>query len=445
LRRNSDTAAISGHRTFARKLISVKAFAAGSGANPLEGVQSFVMRISRRHALAAISTGAAAAGALLWQRRRAREKRTMFVFQPQPNASYVALDVATGRTHELPFGADGQQWIVSQAFADGRSLLVWSCPWEVLTNKSGFSTDYARTPTRLFVFDCGTQQLRPLGPPPSEHIEPFCILPDESGLLVNCVHADMTSGIFGFDWNLKTRYAFKDSAMGEHYCFQWNPQKTRLAFHVAGPAPRRYWICTSDARGDDTVTLCNQYERGVFGPQWSPDGSKISCIASWWAADDHEGSDVYLIDVASRRCRMLDVTHWAVARSGPLSSPTFGTNLPSWTPDGDLLVCRMRPDEAHSPFSINRNKLVDDHNNSSFHSGAGIGGTEIVRLATNGQRTVLVPFSEHGWLAHANMTGVGQLVYRQWNEKDPERLRWVVGGSEIVNPHRVAGIRELRL
>lgn len=396
-------------------------------------------RITRRQMLGAVGASAAVAGsavaALTWlEQRTPPRKRLCLVAQPGPKSRFELRELDGDLQRMLPFGDDGDAWSICGSFDGGESLLLWSREWAAAAGKTGFSTEWQKSRTRLWRYHVARNRIEEIFPNARRHLEPVIALPDGSGMLVESFEGGV-GVIFAFDWNGKMLWPFLGSADAKHYCFSWSPDKTRLVFHIAGPDPDRYWVCTSDDHGRNRRPLCRQYDRLIFGPQWSPDGRQVLAIGTDWKPEkDVESADVYVIDSATRRARILPrLPHWSNARYGPAANPSFGSNLPAWCADGSVLVTLLRPDNGHSAFWTDFHHGLDDHFGSRFRAGSAVGGTQIVRVFADGTRQAVSPYVAGVWATRAAELSDGSILYRVWSQREPELRRTVLrrpDGSE---------------
>jgi Tol biopolymer transport system component len=122
----------------------------------------------------------------------------------------------------------------------------------------------------------------------------------------------------------------------------WSPDGTRLAFqyNLVDPAytgsfnvNAGIWIVNADGSGAHQVTQRTPGTSWDFGPQWSPDGSKLV----FYRADLSIDADaVFTVDVDGSD--EFQVTPWALGAG----------DHPDWSPDGNWLLFRVQPGDGSS-------------------------------------------------------------------------------------------------
>ncbi len=234
--------------------------------------------------------------------------------------------------------------------------------------------------------------------------------------------------IFAYDWDGRMLWPFDGSGMAKCYAFQWNGDRTRLAFHIAGPSPFGYGICTSDDHGHDMRIVCAEEGRDFFGPQWSPSGHHLLAVATDRKPKkrDDETADICVIDTESERIHVLSsVRQWSNMRVGPFNSASYGSNLPSWCADGSILATAATPANAHSVFWPSEHP-VDDHFGAESKPGSSVGGTQIVKVYGNVVRDRVSEYCPGNWKFKAAELPDGSIVYRHWSEDCPNQTTTIL-------------------
>jgi TolB protein len=122
----------------------------------------------------------------------------------------------------------------------------------------------------------------------------------------------------------------------------WSPDGSRLAFQY-NLVDRRYtgsfnlnagiWIVNADGTDAHQVTQRTPGTAWDFGPQWSPDGTKLV----FYRADLGIGADaVFTVDVDGGN--EFQVTPWQLGAG----------DHPDWSPDGQWLLFRVQPGDGSS-------------------------------------------------------------------------------------------------
>jgi Tol biopolymer transport system component len=100
---------------------------------------------------------------------------------------------------------------------------------------------------------------------------------------------------------------------------QYSPDGSRIVFGSNRTGPNEIWL--SDAGGGNLVQLTNLRQSGTGTPGWSPDGQKIVFDSRTPTKDGKFHADLYLIDVTERVTRKLE-------------TGTGEASVPSWSHDG---------------------------------------------------------------------------------------------------------------
>jgi Tol biopolymer transport system component len=119
-----------------------------------------------------------------------------------------------------------------------------------------------------------------------------------------------------------------------------------------------------------------------FGTSWSPDGSWILYQDCHFKQDPgHDWSDLCVgrPDGSENRVLTRDQSHWFGATYGNRQHRGGGSNLPSWTRDGQILFSRKLPG-SRVAWEYQAQRPDRDHFNREFKLELARGGTEICRL-----------------------------------------------------------------
>jgi TolB protein len=159
-----------------------------------------------------------------------------------------------------------------------------------------------------------------------------------------------------------------------------SPDGKRVAFHIA--SPQGYQVWTSDTDGGDRVRIAAQPGHLYFGTQWSPDGKWVLYVDCLHQQDPgHDWADVCIgrSDGTEHRVLTTGQSMWFAATYGSPKTRGGGSNVPSWTTDGQILFPR-RTINAKVPWEYRVNQPDLDHFNRDFKPDSARGGTQICRL-----------------------------------------------------------------
>jgi len=109
----------------------------------------------------------------------------------------------------------------------------------------------------------------------------------------------------------------------------------------------------------------------------------------------HDWSDLCVgrPDGSENRLLTHGQSQWFAATYGPPSRHGGGSNLPVWTPDGQLLFSRRLPG-SKVPWQYQPQRPDVDHFNRDYQPDAARGGTEICRCDPETGRTIRLTHSE---------------------------------------------------
>ena len=279
----------------------------------------------------------------------------------------------------LKFDVPGQAtWQVAGFFSDGRFLLLSMEPRRDGPGRS-FHEYYTQTPTHLWRYDAKTKQLEELAT--QERMAPFYTpmqLIGDDRIIVQVVK-DRVGQAYNMKLDGTDAREFTRAGEGLPYGLSLSPDRRRVAFHLASPAGYQVW--TSDLSGKNRVRVAAHGDHLYFGTSWSPDGQWLVFHDCHFKKDrGHDWSDLCVgrPDGSENRVLTQGQSQWFAATYGPPNARGGGSNLPTWTPDGQLVFSRRLP-RSEVPWQYQSQRADVDHFNRDYKPGAARGGTEIFR------------------------------------------------------------------
>jgi TolB protein len=297
----------------------------------------------------------------------------------------------------LAFDVPGQvTWQACGMLPDGRALLL-----SMAARRDGpgrpFDVYYHQTPTRIWAYDMGPDQLEELATVArmAPFYAPMLALPD--GRILMQVIRDRPGQVFNMRLDGSDARPFTGPDEGLPYGFSLHPAGARIAFHLASAKGYQIWTC--DVLGKDRVLIASEPGHLYFGPSWSPDGQWLiyqDCHAP--SDPGHDWSDLRLSRADGTAHRLLtdDQAMWFAASYGCPGNHGGGSNLPHWTPCGQVIFPRRLPN-ARTPWQW-ADQPDTDHFNREFRPEQARGGTQICRLdPASGSCTVLTAPGPSVW------------------------------------------------
>jgi Tol biopolymer transport system component len=184
-----------------------------------------------------------------------------------------------------------------------------------------------------------------------------------------------------------------------------------VVYHLA--SPQGYQIWTSNVDGTDRVRVAAHPDHLYFGPSWSPDGQWLLFQDCLFKSDPgHDWSDICIARPDGSDFRVLTngQAMWFAATYGDPSNRGGGSNVPAWTPDGQIIFPRRSPG-AKVPWEYQENRPDTDHYNRDFKPDAARGGVQICRLDPgSGRATSLTPEAPSVWDFRASVSDDGKWI-----------------------------------
>ncbi len=302
-------------------------------------------------------------------------------------------------------------WQPGPFFSDGRRVIFLSMEKRRDGPGRPFEEYYTQTPTHLWIYDLDKRTLAEIAT--HNRLAVFytpALLISDSRILVQIVR-DRVGQIYSMNLDGSDAQEFTRAGEGLPYGLSLSPDGRRVAFHLA--SPRGYEIWTSDVEGGNRVRVTGHPDHLYFGTSWSPDGKWILYQDCQYKNDPgHDWSDVCIgrPDGSERRVLTSGQAMWFAAAYGNSKTRGGGSNLPEWTPDGQILFPRRLPD-TKVPWQYQVGRPDTDHFNREFRPEQARGGTEIFRLDPNsGSITRLTSCDPPVWDFRASASANGRHI-----------------------------------
>ena len=243
-----------------------------------------------------------------------------------------------------------------------------------------FDEYYHQTPTHIWIHDLDDGSLTEIAT--EDRLAPFCtpqLLLDDGRMLVQVVRNKVPQ-TFSIKLDGTDARAFTRAGEGMPYGLELSPDGRRVAYHLAGGSG--YQILTCDPDGGNRALVAKGAGHLYFAPQWSPDGEWLVFQDCLFQEDPgHDWSDLCLSRPDGSEQRMLTEGQslWFGATYGPADNPGGGSNVPTWSRDGTVLLSRRLPDSKVA-WEFQAQRPDTDHFNRDFKPHLARGGTEICRM-----------------------------------------------------------------
>lgn len=318
-------------------------------------------------------------------------------------------------------------WQPGPFLSDGRRVIFLSMEERRDGLGRPFDKFYHQTPTHLWLYDLDRDTLTEIAT--KDRLAPFytpALLVSDERILVQVVR---DSGGQIFIMNLDGTDAREFTRLGEGlpYGLSLSPDRRRVAYHLA--SPQGYQIWTSNVDGTDRVRVAAHRDYLYFGPSWSPDGQWLLFQACQFKTDPgHDWSDVCVArpDGGDFRTLTSGQAMWFAATYGNATNRGGGSNVPAWTPDGQILFPRRSPG-ARVPWEYQANRPDVDHFNRDFKPEAARGGVQLCLVHPgNGTMTSLTPEVPNVWDFRASASDDGKSIVFCRAEMGGSPALWVM-------------------
>ncbi len=292
------------------------------------------------------------------------------------------VDINTLHVKYLELRAPGQvTWQVSGVFPDHRRLVVLSMEPRRDGPGKPFDEYYTQTPTHLWLYDLQTEQLEEICH--RDRLAPFvtpALLLGEDRILIQVVK-NKVGQLFSVRLDGSDAREFTQAGEGLPYGLSLSPDGRRVAFHLA--SPQGYQVWTSDLEGKNRIRIAAAEGHLYFGTQWSPDGKWILFVDCLHGSDPgHDWADVCIGPAdgsAAHRVLTSDQAMWFAATYGDQRTRGGGSNVPSWTADGQVVFPRRSPG-AKVPWQYRVGQPDLDHFNRDLKPAEASGGVQLCLL-----------------------------------------------------------------
>ncbi len=402
--------------------------------------------IQRREFLSSLSLIAglhATPAAWPMDRNKAFAKTSRFFFTSQGKTGLASTDGT--ELKYVTFDAPGQAtWQPGSSFKDGRRVIVLSMEPRRDGPGKPFEEYYTQTPTHLWLYDLDSGSLEEMCT--KDRIAPFttpALLISDERLLIQVVK-NKVGQIFSVRLDGSDAKEFTKAGEGLPYGLSLSPDGKRVAYHLA--SPKGYQVWTADTGGTNRSMVAAQPGHLYFGTQWSPDGEWVLYVDCLNEKDPgHDWADVCIgrPDGSEHLVLTKGQSMWFAATYGDLNTRGSGSNVPSWTLNGQILF-PMRTPNAKVPWEYRVNQPDVDHFNRDFKPELARGGTQLCRLdPKDGSMRQLTPNTESVWDFRASESPDGkEIVFCRAATAEAPAI-WVMD-SDGKNSRRVTqGIDDL--
>lgn len=312
----------------------------------------------------------------------------------------------------LDFNVPGQAtWQPGPMLGNGTKILLLSMEPRRDGPGKPFEEYYHQTPTHLWVHDLESGTLEEILN--KDRLAPFMtpqlFIPPNS-LLVQVVRKG-GGQVYSVALDGSDAREFTRAGEGLPYGMSLSPSGRRVAYHLASPQGYQIWTC--DVDGQNRKLVAGHPDHLYFGTEWSPDGDWILYQDCLFKDDPgHDWSDVCIgrADGGEHRVLSRGQSMWFAATYGNDKERGGGSNLPAWTPDGDILFPERLPGSMVA-WKYRTGQPDLDHFNREHLPDQSKGGTRIVRMnPSDGAVNPLTDGGEGCWDFRATPSPSGRAV-----------------------------------
>ena len=368
--------------------------------------------ISRRKFITRATVGSAAIlSGCVHQRETFKPAKQRLFFTSAGKTCLVDSDGGNLETLELEM-PNQVTWQPGPFLPDGKRVIFLSMEQRRDGPGRPFEQYYTQTPTHLWLYDLEQRKLSEIATRERKAVfyTPALLLGDDR-ILVQVVK-DKVGQIFNMNLDGTDAREFTRAGEGLPYGLSASPDGRRVAFHLA--SPRGYEIWTCDADGGNRVRVAAHPDHLYFGTSWSPDGNWILYQDCHFKSDPgHDWSDICIgcADGAEHRVLTSGQSQWFAATYGNAATRGGGSNMPTWTSDGQILFSRKLPD-SKVPWEFQPQRPDTDHFNRDFKPELARGGAQICLLnPANGIVKALTQAEAQVWDFRAAESPYGNLIH----------------------------------
>jgi Tol biopolymer transport system component len=342
--------------------------------------------------------------------RGCRERQARLFFTTQGRTALINADGSGLRYFDFRV-PDQVTWQPGPFLSDGKRVIFLSM--EARRDGPGrpFAEYYHKTPTHLWLYDLDRDALIEIAK--RDRLAVFytpALLVSDDRLLVQVVR-DQGGQIFSMNLDGGNAKEFTRMGEGLPYGLSLSPDGRRVAYHLA--SPQGYQIWTSNADGSERVLLAAHPEHLYFGPSWSPDGQWLLFQDCHFKTDPgHDWCDLCIVRPGGSGMRVLTdgQAMWFAATYGNPQNRGGGSNIASWTYDGQILFPRKLPG-TKVPWEFQPQRPDTDHFNRDFKPELAGGGVEICQLnPCDGAMTLLTQITPPVWDFRASESPDGRFI-----------------------------------
>jgi len=359
-----------------------------------------------------------------------------FFFTSQGKTGMMSEDGAELRY--LDFDVSQQEtWQPGAFFPDGHRVIFLSMEKRLDGPGKPFDEYYHKTPTHIWIYDLRDESLTEIAD--KERVAPFYTpqLLLKGGRMLVQVVKDKVAQTLNINLDGSDAHPFTRAGEGMPYGMSLSPDGLRIAYHIAGP--QGYEIRTCDLEGRKRNLVAKRKGHLYFGPDWSPDGEWLIFQDCHFPNDPgHDWSDVCLSRPDGTEQRMLTKGQslWFAATYGTPENHSGGSNVPTWTPDGRILISRRLPG-SKVPWVYQVNQRDVDHFNRAFKPDSARGGTELCLIdPSDGSAERVTQSDPPVWDFRGSVSSDGLKILFCRAETGDVPSIWVVGangkGSQLL-------------